>query len=146
MFEKIEVDYAQAIRDELDRLKMSYREKERQDGDIQFVLPMSLEAGPGLQVHLVVSEKGDSKLRSYPVNDVPVIKRDDVIHTLNELNGEYRYISLSLDEDGDVSAAYDFALFGDEEEVAHHAVTMLMLYTDICSECYPRIMRSVWGL
>ncbi|MBQ8610571.1 MAG: YbjN domain-containing protein [Oscillospiraceae bacterium] len=141
---KHDIDYIGAVRSELDSLELEYTEKRRDDGDNIFRLYMPMKNGPQLLIKLVVDEStGDSRLRSYLLTDVAEAARPALVQKLNELNNEYRFICLSLDGDGDLLAAYDFALFGTPQDIGQHAVTAFLLFYDLCDKVFPAIMKTV---
>ena len=110
-----------------------------------FALPMSSKNSPGLNIRIEVSPKGDCKIRCYLAQDTPKSVYNELLEVLNTLNGRYRYVTLSLDSDGDVLAAYDFAIFSKDQNVINRQVsTLAVLLCDIMDKCIPPIMKVVW--
>ena len=138
-----EVKYADVVEAKLSDNDFDFMRKDRGDTAI-FFLPMHADNAPGLNIRLIIDENGDSQFRCYIAENVPEKKRADVIDECNHVNSEFRYISLSVDDDGDVCATYDFAIFGDEEVTAEHAISMIFLCADITDKCIPCIMKRLW--
>jgi len=110
-----------------------------------FAIPMSAKNVPVLRIFFSVSKFGDCKIRSYFTRDLPKDKLPAMIKTLNRINSEYRYITMSIDSDGDVLAAYDFTLFGtDPETLDQHVMTIFMLSCKIMDKSIKRVMKIVW--
>lgn len=110
-----------------------------------FALPMSAKNCPGLNVKFDVSTVGDSKIRCYLAEDTPPSIHSELLKVINSLNNRYRYLTLSLDSDGDILAAYDFTIFGEDEEVINkQVITMIVLLSDIMDKCIPPIMKVIW--
>ncbi len=139
------VDYAEVIERKFSQTGWKFNTK-KMDGRTIFSIPMSAKNCPGLHIKLDVSEDGDAKIRCYLAENTPQSAHEELIEVLNSLNGRYRYITLSLDSDNDILAAYDFTMFGDDEDmIERHAGTMVMLTSDIMDKCLPKIMRVVWS-
>lgn len=140
-----EFDYGQAVKEAFE--EAGWRFNVRQiDDTTWFGLPMSAKNCPGLNIKIEVSQKGDCKIRCYLAEDTPKSKRVELLEVINSLNNRYRYVTLSLDSDGDILAAYDFALFSSEQEIIERASrTMVVLLSDIMDKCIPPIMKVVWS-
>lgn len=137
-------EYADIVEAKLKDIGFHFMRTER-DGENVFFLPMDAENAPGLNVRLIIDKNGDSKYRCYIADKVPVRKRKAMVEECNRLNTRYRYISLHVDDDGGVCASYDFAIFGDEEVIAEHALSMLCLCSEITDTCIPHIMKTLWS-
>ena len=117
-------------------------DRNEDDDHAIFAIPMSVKNVPVLRIFFDVSEIGDCKIRSFLVRDLPKNKFPAMIETLNKLNSQYRYITLSLDSDGDVMAAYDFTLFSKDPDVLNQNVmTIFMLVCQIMDKCVKHVMR-----
>ena len=137
-------DYRDAVEDILRDKELKFTRDDREDHAI-FAVPMSAKNVPVLRIFFSVSEAGDCKIRSYLARDLSAKKIPAMIETLNRLNSEYRYITLSIDSDGDVCAAYDFTLFGDDPETLdQHVMTMFMLVCRIMDKCIKPVMKVAW--
>ena len=111
-----------------------------------FTLPMSAKNCPGFNITLSVSDIGDVKIRCYLSEETDKAKRGKILEVLNELNGRYRYMTLSIDDDGDILAAYDFNLFSrDMETLKLSACAMIVLFVKVADNCVPPIMKAVWS-
>lgn len=139
----MENKYADVFEKALSEHNFEFLRKEKGD-EVVFLLPMHADNAPGLNVRMIIDSNGDSKFRCYIAEDVPEKKWSTIMKVCNRLNSNYRYISLSIDEDGDVCSAYDFAIFGNDEVIAEHAITMLGLCSHITDKCIPDIMKSLW--
>lgn len=139
-----EVKYADIVEAKLNDNDFHFMRKDKGDTAI-FFLPIHADNAPGLNVKLMIDANGDSQFRCYIAENVPEKKRAAVIDVCNHVNSEFRYISLSVDDDGDVCAVYDFAIFGDEEVTAAHAISMIFLCADITDRCIPYIMKRLWN-
>ena len=138
-------DYGQAVQEALESAGWRFSVKQV-DGSNWFGLPMSAKNCPGLNIKMEVSPKGDCKIRCYIAEDAPKSVFEELLAVINKLNGRYRYITLSLDSDGDILAAYDFAIFSKEPEVIARATrTMVILLSDIMDKCIPPIMKVIWS-
>lgn len=67
-----------------------------------------------------------------------------MLETLNSLNAKYRFIRLSLDQDSDVTADYDFILYGDEESACKHVIVLTFLLTEVMDNCIKSIISTIW--
>ena len=119
--------------------------KKRDDSTV-FRLPMSAKNCPGFNIILSVSDIGDTKIRCYLAEDTDASKRSKIIEVLNELNSRYRYVTLSVDDDGDVLAAYDFTIFSkDIDEIKLAVCGTIVLFVKVADSCVPPIMKVIWS-
>ena len=119
--------------------------KKGEDATI-FTLPMSAKNCPGFNITLSISDIGDAKLRCYLAEGTDKTKRGKILEVLNDLNGRYRYMTLSLDSDGDILAAYDFNILSrDIDAVKLSACSMIVLFVKVADNCVPPIMKAVWS-
>lgn len=140
-----EFDYPQILEDIFNDKDMHFDIKQAGEKTV-FRLPMSAKNCPGLNVHLSVSEHGDAQIRCYLAENVKDYQRAELLKVLNSLNARYRYITLSIDSDGDVLATYDYTFFsGDEEIITRQVLTMLYLVSDIMDKCIPKLMKAIWS-
>ena len=138
-------DYPQVLEDIFTERDLHFDIKQAGEKTI-FRLPMSAKNCPGLNVHLNISEHGDAQIRCYLAENVKDYQRDALMPVLNSLNNRYRYITLSIDSDGDVLSTYDFTFFSEDEEViTKQVLTMLYLVSDIMDKCIPKIMKAIWS-
>jgi len=138
-------DYGEIVKIILKEADWNFSAKELEDATA-FKLPMSAKNCPGLNVNMVIGSAGDVKLRCYLAEDVKESKRLDIIQVLNALNSQYRYVTLSIDDDGDVLAAYDFNLFNDEPDSVRFAIfSTMVLFTKVADKCIPPIMKAIWA-
>ncbi len=138
-------NYPQILEEIFNERDLNFDVKKVEEKTI-FRLPMSAKNCPGLNVHLNVSEHGDAQLRCYLAENVKEHQRDALLEVINSLNGRYRYITLSIDSDGDILSTYDFTFFStDEETITRQVLTMLYLVSDIMDKCIPKIMKAIWS-
>lgn len=136
--------FAEVMTHELKEHNLSFTSKIRGDETV-FTLPMSADNAPGINVKLIIDEDGDCKLRSYLASNVPKAKRPAMLSVINDMNAKYRYICLSIDQDGDVCASYDFYVHAGSTSIFAQVISMVFLYTDIADKCIPDIMRTIWA-
>ena len=141
--EKKMMNYMDAADKALEQMKFHFDKRETSRGPV-YEIPMASKNLPGLDLRLRVSEKGDCKLWCYPVKHVPSGKRIAMLEALNTQMDDYRFVTLTLDDDNDVCASYDFALFGEEEAVRHVRV-MINLFSDVVDDCLPGILKVLWS-
>ena len=138
-------DYPQVLENIFTERDLHFDVKQAGEKTI-FRLPMSAKNCPGLNVHLNISEHGDAQIRCYLAENVKDYQRDALMPVLNSLNNRYRYITLSIDSDGDIVATYDFTFFSEDEDViTKQVLTMLYLVSDIMDKCIPKIMKAIWS-
>jgi len=87
-------------------------------------------------------DENDVAFRIFSFAKVPEEKRDVMYALVNVLNGEYRYFAFSLEEDGSISAAYDFP--AKCVNVGDIAVEIFARAMDVLDEAYPMVMREIW--
>lgn len=138
-------NYPQAVEQIFAESDLNY-EKLEQDDEILFAVPMPAKnAAGGLKVFLHVNDFGSCKIRSYIVRDVSERKFPAMLAVINDLNLKYRYITLSIDSDGDVLAAYDFSLFGEDLElIEQNVMHLLVLVSKVIDNCIKPLMKVVW--
>lgn len=111
-----------------------------------FRLPMSAKNCPGLNILLSVSPRGDTQIRCYLAENVKDYQRAELLNVINSLNTRYRYITLSIDSDGDILSTYDFTFFSEDEKIiTKQVLIMLSLVSDIMDKCMPKIMKAIWS-
>lgn len=136
--------YAEEVRQRMEEKEWAFSCEEREKETV-FNLPMAADNAPGINVKLIVRNDGDCKLRTYLASNVPKSKHQKILSVLNTLNGQYRFICLNLDRDGDICASYDFIIGSKETSVAGRVLAMLHLFTDIADDCIPHIMPVIWS-
>lgn len=137
------INYAHVFKNKLKEMGFHFSTYSS-DNETIFGVPMPADNAPGIQVKLMIDEQGDSKIRCYLASDVDSSRQSAVMTVLNSLNERYRFTCLSLDDDGDICASYDFILVGDDEAISEHLTSILFLFTDICDKCIPPIMQTIW--
>ena len=137
-------DYRDAVEHILLENDIKFMRDDHEDTAI-FALPMFAKNVPVLRIFFSVSEEGDCKFHSYFTRDLSEKKIPTMLRTINRLNSEYRYITMSIDSDGDVLAAYDFMLFGnDPKTLSQSVMTTFMPVCNIMDKCIKPVMKIVW--
>lgn len=141
-----DIDYGRAVEEALEAKGWRFQSRRIEDKTI-FSIPMSAKNCPGLNIRLEVSAEGDSKIRCYIAEDTPKSVRVQLLDAINFLNNRYRYVTLSLDSDGDILAAYDFIMFDTTPQaIDKHVGTMVLLLSDVIDKCIPSIMKIIWSV
>lgn len=138
------INYAEAIREALEEKDLLKGTTEIEDGYV-FLLPFNAKNLPGIRWNLKVSKSGNSKFWCFLNREIDSEIRPIVLETLNRLNDEYRFLRFALDKDSDVSADYDFLLFGDEEAAIAHVLAVLFMLNRIADKGYLKIMKTIWA-
>lgn len=139
------IDYGEVVKEALENKGWRFQARTVEDKTI-FAIPMSAKNCPGLNIRVEISKSGDSKIRCYIAEDTPNSVYHQLLDVVNSLNSRYRYLTLSVDDDGDVLAAYDFIMFDtDPEVIDKHTGTMILLLSDIIDKCIPPIMKVIWS-
>lgn len=136
-------DYAALIKEELAEMPFMSKGKRLEDG-MRFEIAMPSDQFLDLRVKMIVGRNGDTKIRCFLAKNVLPENVPTLREAINRLNSEYRFICLSIDEDRDICASYDFILVGDKEVAGRQAATSLVLFADIASDCLPELMPLVW--
>lgn len=139
----ITMNYATAIEHELNDNNFIFRSQCKEDTTV-FDVIMPSDKLHLLQVKIIVDDDGDTMLRCYLASGIDLDKVSSVVEEINHLNGRFRFICLSVDEDRDVCVANDFILYGDAEPAAHNTITTLVLFADIIDKCVPSLMPIIW--
>lgn len=141
-----EFDFSQVVEDIFNKLNMHF-EIIKSDDTTVFLMPMSAKNAPSLNVKLYVFENDSMQVRSYLAKDVKDYQRNAIMSVINDLNIKYRYITLSIDDDGDVAAVYDSFKFVSEDETVITKQLIRMLYTvsEVMDQCIPPIMKAIWS-
>lgn len=88
-------------------------------------------------------EADDFALRIFSIAKVPENSKVDVLKVCNDLMNKYRWLRFYLDENNEVTAAYD-ASVPSEPDDRIFAMTMFNAI-NIIDECYPKIMKALWA-
>ena len=139
------VNYGELIAEILRNDDWQFSAKQVDDLTV-FKLPMAAKNCPGFNVSFIVNDIGDVKLRCYLAEDTAQSKRGKLLEVVNDLNGRYRYITVSLDDDGDILAAYDFTIFSKDVDDMKLAVCgTTVLFAKVADNCIPSIMKALWS-
>lgn len=139
-----EIDFQEIVEEVLNENDWVFT-MQREKDETSFICPMGAKNIPKLEVMLIVDAEGDCKIRNYLVRGISEEKFPRVLEIINDLNKKFRYITFSIDEDGDILAAYDFCIFSPDKEVVDRQVgTMMYIASDIMDKCFPKIMKVLW--
>lgn len=144
MTTKLNADYITAFKVLLDKLKFHYEVHEKENTTM-FSISSKIDNYAGLNTRIIMDQKGTVQMRSYLANNVPESKHVAVMKTLNRLIDHYRFVRFCIDRDGDVCATYDIVLRGDETEGCDQIMFLLHIFINICDECIPDIMKTIWN-
>ena len=93
-----------------------------------------------------VDEDNDVKVLTEDFIKVPDAARDRMYRIINQQNRKYKYVKFTMDEqDGGISAQYDFPLRLADEEVGPVAVEIALRFAKIVDDSYSDFMQSIWG-
>lgn len=85
----------------------------------------------------------DVAVRIFDIVKFPPERRDKGLALLNNIGREYRFIRLNMNDAGEVSAQYDFPV--EYGNIGEGAIEILIRFTQILDECYPQLMKAIWG-
>ena len=88
-------------------------------------------------------ETEDFALRVFSIVKVPENRTADVLKVCNDLMAEYRWLRFYLDENKEVTAAYDATVTVETADLISAAI--MFRTVNIVDECYPRIMKALWA-
>ena len=114
------------------------------DNDTIFEIFMPSKKIPILNVKLIINKTGDTKLRCYIANKIDEEIIPTLYETLNYLNSQYRFVCLSIDDEGDLYSAYDFFICGDEEVAVKQIMRTMILFADITDICLEELYPLIW--
>ena len=87
----------------------------------------------------------DVKVMTADFAKFPQKKLADGYELANELSREYKYMKFTIDNDGDMCAQYDFPVQISNECLGPVALEILMRCAKIIDDCYPKVMKTLWG-
>lgn len=115
------------------------------NGKTKFNISIPAKNLPGLYTSLLVDDTGDVLYRCYIAYDIDKDKWLDIIMECNRLNSNFRFLCMSLDDEGDLCAAYDFSVFEkDEELITENIMETFFLCFQITEKCAPYLLKLVW--
>ena len=103
---------------------------------------------PGIPVlifrFIAVGASHEVGMRLYSlVCQVPKAKQKKMLEAVNELNLKYRFLRFYMDDDGDVSVAYDFPDRLDDASIGKAALEILVRTLKVMSMAYPALMEAL---
>ena len=102
--------------------------------------------GPRICAKFISGDEDNTvAIRIFGLIHVTEDKWPQIIRAINDVNNDYRYISFSMDEDGDVNAKYDLPVSLEDGQVGKVAAEIFVRITQIIDEVYPDFMRAMWA-
>ena len=92
---------------------------------------------------LINTDSEDVGIYVFDIASVMEEHRADVLEMLNYINANYRYVRFFVGENDSVCAACDVPKTA--QDVPATAVELFVRLSQMVDECYPYIMRSMWG-
>lgn len=88
-------------------------------------------------------ETEDFALRVFSIAKVPENSTVDILKVCNDLMIKYRWMRFYLDENNEVTAAYDASVTLETSDLI--SATIMFRTVNIVDECYPQIMKALWA-
>ena len=82
-------------------------------------------------------------VKSYGIANVAEDSLMRMYVKLNELNAQYRWVKFYINSENEVTVSGDAII--DEETGGEECFEICMRYVRIIDECYPGIMKTLWG-
>ena len=123
-----------------------FKKYEHKEVDHQIIeAPMVVPGIPVLTIRFIaVSGHHELGMRVYSlVYQVPKAKQKKMLEAVNELNLKYRFLRFYMDDDGDVSVAYDFPDRLDDASIGKAAFEILVRTLKVMSMAYPALMEAL---
>ena len=123
-----------------------FKKYENKEVDHQIIeAPMVVPGIPVLTIRFIaVSGHHELGMRLYSlVYQVPKDKQKKMLEAVNELNLKYRFLRFYMDDDGDVSVAYDFPDRLDDASIGKAAFEILVRTLKVMSKAYPALMEAL---
>lgn len=88
-------------------------------------------------------EAEDFALRIFSIAKVPENSKVDALKVCNDLMNKYRWLRFYLDENNEVTAAYDASVPLEPDD----GIFAIIIFNsvNIIDKCYPRIMKALWA-
>ena len=109
----------------------------------KLTIPLPAENAKELKTILYVDPEGDCRIRIYLPCSISREKIPQLTPAVNELNNQYRFVNVYVDNDGDICVRYDFLLTGTDKELGMHVLKILILVEDIADECIPVVKDAI---
>ena len=140
MGEKIR--HSEALAKLLEQKHYEFTMKERDDRMVYYIM-MPLGKKGKEKVTLCLYEDGIVYIYKYMAYGVPDYKRQSVLEAINELNDQYRFISISLDKDGDVVAGYNYFMCEDDASAMETTTLYFDFFESIYESCYQPVIDAI---
>ena len=130
---------------ECDRAQIKYRDTQEVDNGASVVLCGFTGKHNNRYDAAVIFDANEKSagVRVFKLANVSEEKRGQVLATLNHINSTYRWIKLTLHDNGDVNVEADALI--SQETVGRVMVELMLRAVKIVDEAYPELMRAVWG-
>lgn len=100
-----------------------------------------------LQLHLAFVGRDDNNLVSVRafsfIKSVPAEKKLAMLKAFNQLHTRFNFVRFMMDDDGDITAAYDFP--AGEKDIGSVAAEIAIRLSNIISDAYPDLMKARWN-
>lgn len=90
-------------------------------------------------------DDNDVKVLTENFAKFPESRRDRALELFNKLNRSYKYVKFTIDEDGEVTAQYDFPVSASDEDLGEMVIELAMRCAKIVDDTYPEIMQAIWS-
>ena len=139
------IEYAKIIEKKFNENNFGFTKKELEKSTI-FSFPMPAKNAPGINLAIKVGKKHDYiKIFTYISNKINDDNRQALLELINSLHNRFRYVVFSIDEDNSLCASYEFALFGEDENIIEkQVITTIVLVSEVVDACIPEIMMNIW--
>ncbi len=126
----------------LDSQSLKYDFNDRED-DVSVTIGMAAKNTTVKVTVFIDNDNSHVALRCFCIAKAPESKFGNVLVACNQCNVEYRWVKFVIDSDLDVSV-YDDAIVS-PETAGEELFELVLRMIGIVDDCYPTIMKSVWG-
>ena len=89
------------------------------------------------------SDGGSVNVKVFSICKAEEEKIMNMYVVLNEINNEYRWIKVYLDDDNEVTASGDAIV--NDDTAGEECFEILLRYLSILDDVYPRLMKALWA-
>lgn len=140
MSEKIR--HSEALNKLLEEKHYEFTLSERDDRIVYYIM-MSLGRKEKDKVTFCLYDSGAVYIYRYMSYGVADHKRPGVLEAINKLNDTYRYICISIDDDGDIVAGCNFFMCEDDDSAMEITIQYLEFFENIYTSCYQPVIDAV---
>lgn len=130
---------------ECERAEIKYKEtRETEDGASIVVCGFNGKHNARYDVMIIFDKSEKSAgLRVFQLAAVDEEKRDEMLRVINRINSAYRWIKLTMNDEGQVAAEADAVIT--QETVGPVCIEVMLRLVNILNDVYPDIMRAMWA-